>query len=204
MSTSEPHSTMAETIAAIGGNQPWRTFRKQWGGGAFVVHGRRNSPTAQIEKIPSAAAPFFELQTNGTLTLHAGSGPAWASSKEPRALLDQYRWGLSGKPTETWYDVRVSVPAGSTNDAQSTVKRRNPAGRPPDYDWGAFAKLLAAHVEKSGRFESLIELKKWAVGHVELKKGKRRPNGDVVAMKTVEAAISKYGLDKIGLSSPAG
>jgi hypothetical protein len=96
------------------------------------------------------------------------------------------------------------VAATASSGTEDTTKRTAPrqqgkAGRPEAYDWTKLKKLLKDHVARHGCFESLEQLVNWCRENVGVRPGGRRPQDAGPDPKTLKSAISRHGLDKIGL-----
>jgi hypothetical protein len=93
---------------------------------------------------------------------------------------------------------------GSVAQASISVTSRAPkAGRPEAYDWGALAEPLRLHVQelknRNQRIEALADLVNWCIDNAQLRPNALRPKSSdsYPDPKTVKAAISRHGLDKI-------
>lgn len=100
--------SLAQMLATFVGDDPARLFLQAWKAKAFTVYGRRGTPTASIEEIPTAAAPYASPDVRAEmLIVRTGHGQRPQLTGSQLHTVETLFDHLLG-PAERWYDVQIS------------------------------------------------------------------------------------------------
>jgi hypothetical protein len=169
----------------------WKRFIARVVAGEWAIVYRMNPLADQTQLTPSQLQ-YFDLNSR---------------SREAIAVGPNGRLAYDVRVCEhPWTSAHAVPPSRATaveqEEATSTGMESKPRGKPgaPEiYDWEALKTPLTCYVEKNRYFASIVDLANWCMDNVKRKPASRHRKDGSPDPKTAKSAISKYGLDKIGL-----